>query len=432
MAGTATRKDKGSGGGRPPPSSSSSSLNDAPTIAIPQRAYGFPPAAFDPAHLPDVDTDFLPPEDLEAFAQALSAPDPLQSPTPGSGTDALLRSPGLRSSSSLDVTRRPSSVAPGADDEAQAQADVAALPAQLSQLLDPNRGGPGLPYQRMQSPSLFITAQNDWAPVNEKVVRPPSLARAGGSGGKRRCSSSSRQGGQSARDGGGAEGGGRRRRRRRSRQPAQPASAVEGTAIKQGRRTKDETREGYLYGLLKWPFLLFVGCWIVSLAAGYVVTRLYVWLYEHFVAWRGTRERLRRNMRATGRYRDWVAAARELDDFLGNAQWREANEYAYYDSKTVRRVWEQIRQSRARAEAAEAEAGGAGHREANGLRPAGEKEVPRHGSRAVDDLKALVEACVKNNFVGVENPRLYSQTYYGTKNLLQNFVDEGKASPWME
>jgi len=46
-------------------------------------------------------------------------------------------------------------------------------------------------------------------------------------------------------------------------------------------------------------------------------------------------------------------------------------------------------------------------------------------SKAVEDLKALIEACVKNNFVGVENSRLYSQTYYGTKYLVQEFIDEG-------
>ena len=43
-------------------------------------------------------------------------------------------------------------------------------------------------------------------------------------------------------------------------------------------------------------------------------------------------------------------------------------------------------------------------------------------------LKSLVEACVKNNFVGVENPRLYSETYCGTKHLAQDFVDELQAS----
>jgi hypothetical protein len=56
----------------------------------------------------------------------------------------------------------------------------------------------------------------------------------------------------------------------------------------------------------------------------------------------------------------------------------------------------------------------------------GEEEGTEEGRQATEDLKVLIEACVKNNFVGVENPRLYSQTYYGTKNLVQNFIDEGE------
>ena len=47
---------------------------------------------------------------------------------------------------------------------------------------------------------------------------------------------------------------------------------------------------------------------------------------------------------------------------------------------------------------------------------------------AVSRLRSLVEACVKNNFVGVENSRLYSETYYGTKRLAQEFIDEVQIS----
>ena len=47
-------------------------------------------------------------------------------------------------------------------------------------------------------------------------------------------------------------------------------------------------------------------------------------------------------------------------------------------------------------------------------------------TRPIEELKNLIEACVKSNFVGVENSRLYSQTYYGTKNLVQEFIDEGE------
>jgi hypothetical protein len=182
-----------------------------------------------------------------------------------------------------------------------------------------------------------------------------------------------------------------------------------------GRRTKDETREGYLYGLLKWPFLLIVGCWIIGLALTYVATRTYITLYEQFVTWRGRRAQLRRNMRATSTYPEWKAAAKAMDEYLGNQEWKEQNEYAYYDSKTVRQVWDQMRKCRIKAEAVEAEL-------ASG---SGEAAADNEAKTAVEDLKALLVACVKNNFVGVENPRLYGQTYYGTKHLVQNYVDEG-------
>ena len=273
---------------------------------------------YDSSLLPDFDNDFLSDEDLQAFANALSAPEPSPS------SDDLL-SPTLTSNDG----RRTSAIA-----------------------------GDGSKSRE----SLFITAQNDWAPVN-----PP------------------------------------RKEKRRGEK-------VKGRSRKQ-RRSRDETREGYLYTLLKWPFLGVVGAWVVGLAISYLLTRLYIWLYEHFVAWRGKRERLRRKLQAAESYRDWVDAARELDAFLGNDGWKEEDAFAYYDSKTVKRVLEQMRRCRRRVEQQE---------RGNG------SENGNTRGKAVEDLKALVEACVKNNFVGVENSRLYSQTYYGTKNLVQDFIDEGK------
>lgn len=356
-------------------------------VNLPPKMYGFPPEAFDWSRLPDVDTNFLPAEDLEAFIQALSAPDPVQSPDDASSM--RLGSPTPQSSSSLDVAKRPP-----AEDEAQvvaahaaaAAANIAAppaLPAQ-GQLPPPNRS----------NSNLFISAQSDWAPVHEKV-------HGSGSNNSIKRTSAKRYS---------SDLGGKKRRRRSKHKLV-------------GQRTRDETREGYLYGLLKWPFLLIVGAWIVGLALTYVATRSYIYLYEQFVAWRGTRERLRRAMRATGSYKDWVAAAQKMDDFLGNTRWREDNEFAYYDSKTVRRVWDQMRKCRIKAEEEAGRRNGAGSR---GFPHDDDDDDDRGQKKAVEDLKALIEACVKNNFVGVENPRLYSQTYYGTKNMVQNWVDEGE------
>ena len=205
-------------------------------------------------------------------------------------------------------------------------------------------------------PSMFITALNDWRPVRQKV------------------------------------------RKRNKRKP---------------RRGKDETREGFVYGLLKWPLLLFVLGWILALSLSYALIRVYVTAYEQLVSWRGKKQRLRSALQSQTSYEEWIKAAKELDDHLGNDKWKSNDEYAYYDSKTVRRVIEHMQTYRTQAEEEENRPS-----VANML-----SEKP-----PIEELRALVEACVKNNFVGFENPRLYSESYYGTKDLVQSFVDEVEAS----
>ena len=178
---------------------------------------------------------------------------------------------------------------------------------------------------------------------------------------------------------------------------------------KRPRRTTDETREGFVYTILKWPLFLIVSGWILFLSAAYLLTRTYIWAYERLVTWRGQRQRLRRNLRSKTNYGDWRIAAQALDKHLGNEQWKETDDYAYYDYTTVTKVKDQLKAGRKLAESQE------------DLKNKSSKEV-------VAKLRNLVEACVKNNFVGVENPRLYSETYYGTKHLAQEFIDELHAS----
>lgn len=343
-------------------------------------AYGFPPEAFDWTRLPDVDADFLPPEHIDAFIQALSAPDPIPHTPDDAAPSRSTRgdSPGLSrdpNASGIDLAKRAAASSLTRHDEDRGARETAAAVAAAADVAAPGQARPPLCQQSQRPPEeagqrrpsgngLFITAQHDWAPVHEKVLRD----------------------------------------RDRDRDGNLKKSSKKTKQKKKGSRSKDETREGYLYSLLKWPFLLGVLGWILTLSFAYLLTRTYIYLYEQFVTWRGRREQLRRAMRATTTYRDWVAAAKKMDDFFGNEEWKEEDEFAYYDSKTVRRVLAEMRRCRERAERGQGE----------------------EGRQAVEDLRALVEACVKNNFVGVENPRLYSQTYYGTKHLVQNFIDEGE------
>ena len=212
----------------------------------------------------------------------------------------------------------------------------------------------------------FITALNDWRPVH-KTVR-----------GKQRSITPSN------------------RKTKRRKKP---------------RRGKDETREGLTYTLVKWPLLIFVLGWVVFLGISYSLTRLYIHLYEHYITWRGKRNKLRKSLREQTSYKDWKEIAQDLDHHLGTDTWKEDNEYAYYDDRTIRRVMESLKKLRLQSEREEQ-----GNRNGVG------------GQRPVDDLSGLLENCVKHNFAGFENPRLYSETYYGTKNLVQQYVDEVSAS----
>jgi hypothetical protein len=95
-----------------------------------------------------------------------------------------------------------------------------------------------------------------------------------------------------------------------------------------------------------------------------------------------------------------------LDQHLSNDIWCSEDDFAYYDFHLIRRVLKNLKT----------------------LRESGNSE----------ELKGALEGCIKANFgtclyspevnhleAGIESPRLYSQTYFGTKRLLEEYVDEG-------
>jgi predicted acylesterase/phospholipase RssA len=214
-------------------------------------------------------------------------------------------------------------------------------------------------------PVEFITALNDWKPVHRSVKESQEY------------------------------GYGKKKSKRR----------------KKTQRGKDETREGWTYSIVKWPLLILAMGWLLFLTVLYLITRFYIFAYERFVTWRGKRDRLRKSLRKQTSHEGWKEAAQELDHYLGSDKWKVDDEYAYYDDRTIRRVFEQMR--RARRHAQQAEEG---------------TNTGLGGQRPVERLVELTRSSVKNNFAGFENSRLYSQTYYGTKDLVQDFVNEVSTS----
>jgi hypothetical protein len=116
--------------------------------------------------------------------------------------------------------------------------------------------------------------------------------------------------------------------------------------------------------------------------------------------------RFRENLRRARTYGEWKAAAADLDQYLSNDIWSGEDEFAYYDYHLIRRVLKNFKT----------------------LRESGN----------VEELKGALEGCVKTNFgtsllmwpeiniiAGIESPQLYSQTYFGTKRLLEDYIGEG-------
>lgn len=139
---------------------------------------------------------------------------------------------------------------------------------------------------------------------------------------------------------------------------------------------------------------------------------------------RGKRQRLRKQLRAARTYSEWVSSAKALDSYLGLDLWKESDAFAYYDYNTIRRILNDMRQLRNNIERSLSD---------NDSTITGPHEPPQPPSLRLsrqlpefEELRTLLEACIRSNFGGIESSRLYSQTYYGTKNLLQEFTEEGK------
>ncbi|KAG9118570.1 hypothetical protein FRC07_006860, partial [Ceratobasidium sp. 392] len=116
---------------------------------------------------------------------------------------------------------------------------------------------------------------------------------------------------------------------------------------------------------------------------------------EWLLAWRGKKGKLRANLRQARTYKEWKEAARVMDDYLGFDEWKQEDEDAYYDWTLVKKATP-----------------------INHLYPS-----LRHKDDARGVLGVL-EVCIRANFAGVESTRLYSETFLGTKALVENFVTE--------
>ncbi|KAG6333768.1 hypothetical protein ID866_5316 [Astraeus odoratus] len=119
----------------------------------------------------------------------------------------------------------------------------------------------------------------------------------------------------------------------------------------------------------------------------YVVIRQLVNTKEWLTAWRGRKGLLRKRLRAARTYEEWKEAALALDEYLHFDEWKRIDEDAFYDWKLVRKVRRSLRVLR-----------------------------EKNDVICMYICDVLIEL--------MEHHRLYSETFYGTKNLIESYYNE--------
>lgn len=157
-------------------------------------------------------------------------------------------------------------------------------------------------------------------------------------------------------------------------------------------RITSEFRMLASYTVLRWPVLLIIVVYVMILCTLYAIVRAYVALLEYLFTWRGERKRLRDKLRNSRSYEEWVDNAIALDKFLGLDQWSKNPSFSYYDYRAIQRTLHKIRSLRLI------------------------NDVP--------NLMVFLQTCLKQNFAGVESNQLYSHRYYGTKLLVEDYIEE--------
>ncbi|XP_006460313.1 hypothetical protein AGABI2DRAFT_117271 [Agaricus bisporus var. bisporus H97] len=162
-------------------------------------------------------------------------------------------------------------------------------------------------------------------------------------------------------------------------------------AVRRNKRYKHK-RHDFWFLLLRWPLLLFIFLFIGAEFGLYVLVRQLVNGKEWISAWRGKKGRLRKKLRAAQTYEEWKEAAAEMDNHLQFDEWKKVDEDPFYDWKLVRKVKRSLRNLRDKNDAR--------------------------------GCLGVLETCIRPNFAAVESPRIYSETFLGTKDLIESYFNE--------
>ncbi|KAJ3291395.1 hypothetical protein HK104_006141 [Borealophlyctis nickersoniae] len=169
---------------------------------------------------------------------------------------------------------------------------------------------------------------------------------------------------------------------------------------------------------------LFIFMVVVLDLLWYTVVRQVVRIYENLIVWRGKKGVLFKRLRNAQSYDEWKTLARELDKYLDNDAWKVQEECKYYDVDLVLRLNRRLKRHRT----AYLNANKSIEAATRAGKSAALSQVQARARAATEIKQILQHGACKSNLGGVENEALYSHTYFGTKSVVEEYVDEMVAS----
>jgi predicted acylesterase/phospholipase RssA len=167
-----------------------------------------------------------------------------------------------------------------------------------------------------------------------------------------------------------------------------------------------EDTHGLIFRILRWPlFFLIMGLLLFDLWL-YFLLRQFVRVYEAiFGRFESHRIKgLRNELSECTSYEQWKAKATLLDKLLENDKWKSEPASSLYNYKLLAQLTKAMQEKRK------------------------ELLLTKSHSNLRNLKKILLEGSLRHNAGGTENIGLYSHSFYGTKNIIQSFINETEAS----
>mmetsp|Transcript_4062 Transcript_4062/g.7120 ORF Transcript_4062/g.7120 Transcript_4062/m.7120 type:complete len:690 (-) Transcript_4062:642-2711(-) len=145
--------------------------------------------------------------------------------------------------------------------------------------------------------------------------------------------------------------------------------------------------------LLRWPVLFAIGCWMLILFTLYIYIRMSVAIYE-FITFllSGKKRRLLVELHDSSSYSEWASVACTLDDYEGYSRWKASDESPYYDADAIALFISKLEHA--------------------------------ISTDDVHSICRILRTIYNSNLsgLGIDNAGLYSETYYGSKVLIEHMI----------